>query len=395
MRLCTVKYRIYPTPAQETTLWQTLAVCRQVYNSMVGWRKHGYEVHGKAPSRQEQEKALPLWKQSHPELGQPHSQALQDVVKRVERAFQSFFRRVKNGETPGYPRFKGKGQYDSLTYPQAGGFAVHEDAAIVQLSKIGDIRAVVHRPLAGKAKTCTIRVQAGKWFACVVCEVEYEPPPPSAEQAGIDVGLKHFAATSNGEFVANPRFFRTDGKALAKAQRKVERLKAARTQQRKTSLRKARRVVSRIHGRIRNRRHDFVHQLSRKLVDRYGLIAVEALSVGNMVRRPAPKSDPENEGQFLPNGASAKSGLNKSIIDAAWSMFRIVLTYKAESAGREVVNICPAYTPQDCSACGHRAKKTLSQRVHVCSCCGLVLQRDVNAAKNILKIGVGLHTIPA
>ena len=370
-----------------------LATARDVYNSLVNWRKHDFEVSGKSPNYCEQANALPLWKKAHPELCELHSQVLQDICKRVNRAFEAFFRRIKAGETPGYPRFKGKGHYDSLTYPQKNGFTVSEDA--IRLSRIGCVKAVVHRPLPGTAKTCTVRFQAGKWFACISCEVEEEPLPESTEQIGLDVGLEHFAATSEGKFVANPRFFRNDEKALAKAQRKVQRLKALRTQERKASLLKARRVVSRIHERIRNRRHDFAHQLSRKLVNSYGLIAVEALCVDKMLRRPHSKPDSDNAGQFCPNGASAKSGLNKSIADAAWSMFRNCLTYKAVSAGRKVVEVKPAYTSQDCSGCGQRVPKTLSQRVHVCSRCDLVLQRDVNAAKNILKIGVGWHTVPA
>ena len=388
-----IKYRLYPTPAQETKLRHTLDVCRQVYNSLVNWRKHDFEVQGTSPDFYEQKKALPVWKRSHPELCGLYSQVLQDVVTRVDLAFQSFFRRVKAGETPGYPRFKGTGQYDSLTYTQAGGFAV-QDAAL-RLSKIGIVKAVVHRPLPGIAKTCTLRVQAGKWFACITCEVQPEPLPQSTEAIGIDVGLNVFAALSNGEFIENPRFLRNEEKALAKAQRKADTFKHARTQEQKTARRKANKVVSRIHERVRNRRHDFVHQLSRKLVNRYGLIALEALSVDNMVRRPQPKPDPENEGQFLPNEAGAKSGLNKSIADAAWSLFRSVLTYKAERAGRKVMNVNPAYTSQDCSRCGQRVPKTLSERVHLCVCCGLVLDRDVNAARNILNIAVGQHSVPA
>lgn len=372
MSTLAIKYRIYPTPAQETKLRQTLAVCRAVYNSLVLWRKHDFEVQGKSPDYYAQKKALPLWKKAHPELCDVYSQVLQDVVKRVDLAFQSFFRRIKIGETAGYPRFKGEGQYDSLTYTQAGGFMVQDDA--VRLSKIGVVKAVVHRGMPEVAKTCTVRVQAGKWFAFVTYEVEAETLPESAEQVGIDVGLQHFAATSDGEFVTNPRFLRRDEKALAKAQRKADKLKHARSKEQKAARRKANKVVSRIHERIRNRRHDFVHQSARKLVNRYGLIAVEALNIHGMVQNHC---------------------LAKSIADASWSMFRAVLTSKAERAARVVIAVNPAYTSQTCSDCGHRQPKKLSERVHACSCCGLTLQRDVNAAKNILKIGVGLHTVPA
>jgi putative transposase len=251
-----LKYRLYPTAAQETALCGMLATAREVYNSLVNWRKHDYEVQGKGPSCGDQQRALPLWKKAHPELGEIYSQVLQDICKRVDRAFEAFFRRVKEGDTPGFPRFKGKGQYDSLTYPQSG-FKVLEQA--VYLSKIGTVKALLHRPVEGTIKTCTIRRQSGKWYVCFAVEVESEPLPESTEQVGIDVGLNAFAAFSNGEFVENPRFFRKEEKALAKAQRKADKFKHARNKEQKAARRKAYKVVSRIHERIRNRRHDFVY----------------------------------------------------------------------------------------------------------------------------------------
>ena len=399
MSRCSVKYRLYPTPAQETALRQMLSTCCTVYNSLLNWRKHDYELLGESRTYYEQKKALPIWKQSHPELSEVHSQVLQDVCKRVDLAFAAFFRRIQAGEAPGYPRFKGEGHYDSLTYPQEGGFQVETEA--ITLSKVGTVKAVVHRALPGKAKTCTIRIQAGKWYACLSCQVETQPLPPSEEQVGIDVGLCHFAVTDDAQFVENPRFFRQDEKALAKAQRKADNLKqseaqsasrlsrriatraslAARTREQKARRKKAKRVVTRIHERIRNRRHDFAHQLARRLVNRYGLIAHEELNVSGMVQN---------------------HHLAKSISDAAWSMFVAALTYKAESAGRVVIAVPPAYTSQDCSGCGERVPKSLSERVHACPMCGLVLDRDVNAARNILRLAlaipraaVGLHSVPA
>jgi putative transposase len=192
---------------------------------------------------------------------------------------------------------------------------------------------------------------------------------------------------SNGEFIENPRFLRQDEKALKKAQRKLAAQKRG-----SRKRRKAKKVVARIHERIANRRHDFVHQVARKIVNGFGFIAVEKLNVKNMSQRPAAKQD-EETGEYLPNGHAAKAGLNKSILDAAWSMFRSVLSSKAESAGREVVNVNPAYTSQDCYGCGYRAKKGLSQRWHFCPRCGLSLDRDSNAALNILQNAVGLHSV--
>lgn len=359
-----VKYRLFPTAAQETRLDATLETCRRLYNRFLAQRKDTYEQTGKAPSCYEQKRALPAWKTESEWLRRANAQALQDVALRVERAFAAFFRRVKaGGEKAGYPRFKGAGWYDSFTLPQEGAFRVHGDA--VTLSKIGRVRAVVHRPLPGRAKTLTLRRQNGKWFACIACEVEPAPLPPSDEAVGIDVGLTHFATLSSGDAIANPRFFRTEQQALAKAQRRL-----AKEQKGTPERRRRRKVVARIHERIKNRRHNFCHQEARKLVNRYGLIAVEDLNVTGMVKHPQ---------------------LAKSISDAAWSQFRAALTFKAESAGREVVAVNPAYTSQRCSGCQELVPKTLSERVHACPHCGLLLDRDHNAALNILARAMGLH----
>ncbi len=355
-------YRLYPTKAQETALTQTLETCCQVYNSLLNWRKHDYEVLGKSPSKVEQQAAFPRWKKEHPELTDVFSQVLQNVAVRVDLAFQAFFRRVKDGETPGFPRVKGHGQYDSITYPQAGfGF----EQGRLRLSKIGDVAIRLHRPIDGDIKTCTVRRIRHKWYVCLSCVVGAELLPPSDEEEktyiGVDVGLKTFAALSNGEFIENPRFFCKDEKALAKAQRKLS--KQVRGSRKR---RKAKKVVSRVHERIRNRRHDFVHQTARRMVNRFGVIAVERLNVKGMVKNHC---------------------LAKSIADASWSMFRAVLTGKAERANRLVVAVPAAYTSMTCSGCGNIARKTLAQRQHDCPMCGLSLDRDTNAALNILSVG--------
>ncbi len=357
MKYKAMKYRLYPTKAQAAQMAWTLETCRHVYNSLVNDRKCQYEVSGKAPTWLEQKRAITSWKPAHPELSDVYSQVLQDVSKRVDFAFQAFFRRVKDGETPGYPRIKGDG-YDSFTYPQSG-FGFHQGK--LRLSKIGDVAIRLHRPIDGTLKTCTIHCIRHKWYACFSCEVGPELLPPSEEQVGIDVGLKTFASLSNGENVENPRFFRRDEKALAKAQRKL-----AKQVRGSRKRRKAKQVVSRIHERIHNRRHDFVHQTARRLVNHYGVIAVEKLNIKGMVKNHC---------------------LAKSISDASWSMFRAVLTTKAESAGRQVVAVNPAYTSMMCSGCGDIQKKSLSVRMHRCLVCGLVLDRDTNAAVNIKTVG--------
>ena len=301
-----LKYRLLPTKAQQTALCGTLSVCRDVYNSLLNERKHDYEVQGVSPSRYAQQKHFPVWSKEFPEVGGVFSQVLQNVAVRVDLGFKAFFARVQRGDTPGFPRFQGAG-YDSFTYPQAG-FKIHEQA--VYLSKIGRVKACLHRPVAGRVKTCTVRRQGEKWYVCFAVEVEAEPLDLSEEQVGIDVGLNQFAALSNGEFIQNPRFYRKDEKALAKAQRKLAKQKHGSHERRK-----AKKVVRRLHERIAFRRHDFVHQTARRLVNRFGLIAVEKLNVKNMTKSPAPVQQ-EETGEFLPNGASRKAGLNKSILEA-------------------------------------------------------------------------------
>ena len=345
----------------------TLETCRLVYNSLVNDRKFQYDTANVSVGYFTQKAYLPAWKKDHPELKEVYSQVLQDVAHRVHLAFDAFFDRVKKGETPGFPRVKGAGQYDSITYTQGKNFKV--GGSTIEFPKLGKVKAKLHRRPWGEVKNCTIRRINGKWFASLCQEVEAEHLPPSNEAIGIDVGLKTFAALSNGEFIENPRFFRKDEKSLAKAQRKLSKQKRG-SRERK----KARKVVSRIHERIRNRRHDFCHQNARRLVNRFGIIAVEKLNVKNML---------------------GNHCLAKSISDAAWSQFRSVLVQKAESAvNREVVECNPAYTSQDCSGCGYRpdglegrTKKKLSDRWHLCPMCGLSLDRDTNAAVNILALG--------
>jgi putative transposase len=368
-----LKIRLYPDRTQARELEATLETCRLVYNSLVNDRKFQYETDGVSVGYFTQKAYLPVWKKRHPELKEVYSQVLQDVAHRVHLAFDAFFDRVKKGEKPGFPRIKGARQYDSITYTQGKNFKVSDST--IEFPKLGKVKAKLHRRPWGEVKNCTIRHSNGKWFASLCQEVEPEYLEPSSDAIGIDVGLKSFAALSNGEFIENPRFFRKDEKALAKAQRKLaKQIKSASGQKRGSRERKkARKVVSRIHERIRNRRHDFCHQNARRIVNRFGVIAVEKLSVKNMLGNPC---------------------LAKSISDAAWSQFRCVLTSKAESAGREILAVNPAYTSQDCSGCGYRpdglegrTKKKLSDRWHHCPKCGLTLDRDTNAAVNILALG--------
>lgn len=352
---------MYPTKKQLHILEDTLEECRWLYNQTLAYRKDAWEKEQRHISWYDSKKQIPLLKVERPSLKSVHSQVLQNVTERVELALQAFFRRVKAGEKPGYPRFKGKGRYDSFTYTQSGFGITHDDR--VCLSKIGSVKMVYHRPIQGKIKTCTIeRSSTGKWYACFSCEVEPERLPDNPTQVGIDVGLKTFATLSDGQEIENPRFFRKEEKALAKAQRNFSKAEKG-TKERHHK----RKIVARAHERAKWKRQDFIHQNSRRIINQFGTICVEDLHVNRMVHNHC---------------------LAKSIHDAAWSAFFDQLSSKAEGAGRQLVRVNPAYTSQTCSACGHRQPMPLSNRIFDCPCCHLHIDRDLNASLNILALGL-------
>jgi putative transposase len=363
-------YRLYPTRKQARCLSAQLEECRWLYNHLLEQRQRAYEQTGKSPGLYDQQKTIPALKEQHPSLDRAHSQVLQNVAVRIDLAFQAFFRRVKTGENPGYPRFRGHGRYDSMTFPQCPSGCELRDG-FLRLSKVGAVKVVLHRKLEGTPKTCTIkRSSTGKWYAYFSCEISVPNPlRRSKEQAGIDVGLHSFATLSTGESIDNPRFFRADEKALARAQRRLSK-EAKGTPERA----KRRQSVARIHERITFRRKDFAHQQSRRLIHRFGFLAVEDLEVNRLLHNPC---------------------LAKSIADAAWSLFFTLLFVKAAWAGRKVVRVNPAYTSQTCSRCGHRQKMPLSERIFSCPCCQLERGRDHNSAATILSIGLGLQAVGA
>lgn len=362
------KYRMYPTKKQEKQLEAILEECRWLYNHLLEKRRDTYEQTGKGLSCYEQQATYPLLKEERPSLDLAHSQVLQNVAVRIDLAFKAFFRRCKTGENPGYPRFKGKGRYNSITFPQVPSGCHITDGKLV-VSKVGKIKMVLHRDVIGKPKTCTISKRStGKWYCCFSCELDPERLPENPHAVGIDVGLKTFATLSTGEEIENPRFFRAEEKALAKVQRKQSKL-ARGTPERS----KQHKVIARVHERVAWRRHNFTHQQSRRVVNRFGVICVEDLNVNRMVHNHC---------------------LAKSISDVAWSAFFDQLTSKAGEAGRQLIRVNPASTSQICSRCGHRQKMPLSERTYHCPCCLLVIDRDLNASKNILGLGLQARVIP-
>jgi putative transposase len=389
----TYQFRIYPTKKQETRLCQWLALCCQVYNAALQERRDAYRMAGISLGFAHQCAELPACKQVCPELAEVNAQVLQNVLKRVDLAFQAFFRGCETGERVGYPRFKSRFRYHSLTFPQYGTqgcFSITPEGkhkGKLTLSKIGHVKMLMHRSIGGTPKTAIVkRTPNGKWFVSISCaEVEPNCLPPSEAQVGIDVGLKTFAYLSDGSHIDNPRFFREEQKALAKAQRRREKEANGSKERRKRN-----KVVARIHERVRSRRQNFIGQQVAWLVKRFGLIALEALVVRNMVKRPKPIQD-EVTGHYLPNRARQKSGLNTSIQDAAWSAFMTALLAKVEETGRTVIKVPPAYTTQTCHSCGQRQEMPMSVRLYTCENCGLVCDRDHNASLTILQVAVGRH----
>jgi putative transposase len=312
------------------------------------------------------------------------------AIKRLDRAFQAFFRRVKAGEKPGYPRFKGRGWWDSVEWPEKDGArwdsVPHPTVTRVYFKGVGHVRVHQHRAVKGRIKTITAKREGGRWYVILSCDdVPAEPLEPTGSAAGIDMGVASFLTTSDGTHVPNPRHLAASAGQLAAAQRDLARKKRG-SLRRKEAVAK----VARLHGKVRRRRLDHAHNIALALVRAHDLIVHEKLQVANMTARPRPRPDPD--GGHQPNGAAAKAGLNKSILDAGWGLFLRVLSAKAESAGRLVIAVDPRRTSQRCAQCGHTtAGNRVSQAEFRCLACGHHAHADVNAARNILRAGLALQ----
>ena len=320
------KYRLYPTPEQEQALDTILWRCRTLYNVALEERKTAWEKRRVSLNYYQQATELPDLKAASPEYAEVNAQVLQDALRRLDRAFQAFFRRIRNRETPGYPCFQGKGRYNSFTYPQYGGGAVL-DGGVLSLSKIGRICIRLHRPLEGTPKTVTISREADSWCACFSCaDVPVQPLPPTGRETGIDLGIEAFATLSDGTRIFNPGWYRKAERALKTAQRRVSRRKKGSNRRHKAIT-----LLAKAHQKVRRQRTDFHHKTTLQLVRENDTIYHEDLQTANMVKN---------------------RHLAKSISDAGWSAFLSILAAKAAYAGRRVVAVSPAYTSQTCSGCG-------------------------------------------
>ena len=351
------KFRLYPTKQQEVVLNKTLGVCRYIYNEFLADRKNAYERCNIGLSTMEQ-----LYQVHHLEFDtEVHSQVKQDVIRRLGKSFDSFFRRCKSAESKvGYPRFKNQKRYNSFTYPQSG-FRIFENK--LKLSKIGDIKIVEHREIKGKIKTCTIRKDGKHWYVTFSVVIDNTVSIIPKTFVGIDVGLNSLVTLSDGAQIDSPKYYRNSELDL-KYQHRILSRKRLYSNNWKKQVAK----INTVYRKIRNHRNDFNHKLSRRLINTFDYIVFEDLNIKNMVRN---------------------TKLSKSIHDASWGNLIQFTKYKAEEAGKFVELVNPHNTSQNCSHCGTKVEKSLAVRVHNCHHCGLVLDRDHNAAINILNRAVG------
>ena len=340
-----------------------LELLRFVYNKQLEYMIGQYAKEDKSVSYYDLNAHLLELKKQFPGLKEMHSQVLQNVNQRVAWSFQHFFRRVKKKEKPGFPRFKARNRYQSLTFPQSG-FSLDKK---LFLSKIGDISMVKHREMKGKVKTVTLKkTPTGKWFAFFTVEKTI-PKRDKIPQGiiGIDMGLHHFYADSEGNIIDNPRYLRKSELKLAHVQRKHSHKKKGSQNRKKSKLK-----VAKVYEMIANQRTDFLHKESRKLANLHSYIAIEKLNVQNMLKN---------------------RYLAKSISDASWRQFLQMLAYKVEETGSKLMEVDARGTSQYC-ICGNRVEKTLAVRVHQCNACGLTMDRDIMSAMVIKYIA--LHKLP-
>jgi len=357
----TYKEKLRPTPAQERALEEVLGRCRALYNTALEQRITAWQRCRVSVSRFQQEAELKAIRAEFPDYAAIHSHVLQDVLARLDKTYQTFFRRVQRGEKAGFPRFKGQNRYHSFTFKEYGNGAKLDNGTLV-LAKVGRIAVHWSRPVAGTPKTVAISREADGWYVAISCaEVPVQSLPPTGQETGIDLGLASFATLADGTMIHNPRCYRKAEAYLRRCQRRVARRKKGSHRRRKAVV-----LLAKAHQHIRNQRRDSHHQEAGKLVRQYDVIYYEDLRVRNMVRN---------------------HHLAKSISDAGWRAFLTILTFKAESAGKRVQAVSPAFTSQTCSGCGVLVSKGLSVRWHECPDCGTSLHRDHNAARNILRLG--------
>ncbi|MFI8093919.1 RNA-guided endonuclease InsQ/TnpB family protein [Streptomyces sp. NPDC086080] len=384
------KFLLRPTVRQEQALAGMLRDHCSLYNGALQERREAYRHVSKTTVRYGGQSAqLKEIRAFDPERqGRWSFSSQQATLRRLDRAFAAFFRRVKAGLTPGYPRFRGVGHFDTVTFPKDGDgcrwdSTPHDGRTRVRLQGVGHVR--VHRPVRGRVKTVSVKREGRRWYVILACdEVPAEPLPATGGIVGIDMGVRHFLTTSDGEHVENPRFLQVMAKELAAAQQHLATF-PRRTRRRTKKHRAAARKVAGLHAKIRRQRLDHHHKRANELIRDHDVIAHEKLNTAGMTKRSAAKPDPERPGGFLPNGAAAKAGLNRSILDAGWGLFLGILAQKAESAARRVIPVDARNTSRTCPDCGHVAKENrLTQADFTCTACGFTANADHVGAINVM-----------
>ena len=357
----TYQYRLYPNPEQEDALDVLLRQSCLLYNEALEHRRHVYKHTGQSVGYIDQwDRFREDRKARLEDFGLLNATSVQQLLRRLDKTFTAFFRRVKAGEKPGFPRFKPAQRFRSVEYRHGDGCKLKDNTLYVQ--HVGDITIKLHRDVSeGLLKHAVITRKAGhRWFVSFQGDDGQAPAElkPEGQAVGIDLGLHSLLACSNGERINNPRWLRRALKKLRMANRAL-----ARKTRFSSRWWKGKRHLETLHWKVANQRRDFLHKLTNTLTKEHALIAVEDVS---------------------PRFMLANRHLALSASDASWSLFRSMLDYKAERAGCLVVEVDAQHTSQACSGCGHVKKKRLSQRWHSCTC-GTELDRDVNAAVNILK----------
>ncbi|MBL3665819.1 transposase [Streptomyces sp. M2CJ-2] len=386
------KFLLRPTARQTVALGEMLQDHCSLYNGALQERRDAYRHTSKTTVRYgDQSVQLKDIRAFDPERqGRWSFSSQQATLRRLDKAFAAFFQRVKAGRTPGYPRFKGVGHFDTVTFPKDGDgcrwdSTPHDAQTRVRLQGIGHVRVHRHRPVRGRVKTISIKREGRRWYVVLSCDqVPAEPLPATGGIVGIDMGVTHFLTTSDGEHLANPRFLKAAADELSAAQQHLAAF-PQRTRRRTKKHRAAARKVAKLHAKIRRQRLDHAHKTALTLVRDHDVIAHERLSTAGMTRAPEPKPDPGTPGAFLPNGSAAKAGLNRSILDAGWGIFLGILAQKAESAARRVIPVDARNTSRTCPSCGHTAKENrATQARFACTACGFTANADHVGATNVL-----------
>ena len=357
------KYRAYPDAITETRLNAALDTCRWLYNKLLEECNTARE-HGFTPTMREMQARIVTLKEENPFLKGVYSKVLQMVNYTLWSNIAALSQTEKRGRKIGKLRFKSASRYRTLNYNQSG-FKIDREHSAVTFSKIGTIPFAMHRPYSGVVKGVLITRSGDNWYVIIQAEQDVSEPKKEGRSVGIDVGLDSFAVDSDGRVIENPRFYEHSRDRIKKLQQSV-----ARKQRFSKNWKKAKGKLEKAYDHITNQKNDFLHKLSRQYVDTYATICVEDLNI-----------------KYLKENGKSR-GLRRSIHSASWGRFYSYLSYKAESAGTNFIQIDPRNTTQMCSNCGSIVKKTLSERVHECPYCGFVADRDYNAAVNIHRVGM-------